>query len=79
MKPSERHIHLGMFETAELIQELTNRENFHFVIGLCFIDGSGNADPDTIYCSGRWGVGEGEHFAEAISDYIEGAEDEDPK
>lgn len=77
MKPSERHIHLGMFETPELIQELTNRLNFEFVIGVRFVDGSSNADRDTVYCAGRWDDESRDDLLEAICDYLTTAEDEE--
>lgn len=70
-KPKPPLVHLGMFETAELIQELSNRKNFEFVIGVRFTDGSSNADPDTVYCNARLCDGSSLDFAEAIDEYLE--------
>lgn len=72
MKPSQRHIHLGMFETAELIRELSNRENLELLVAVRFVDGSSNADVDTIYLSATLdGVDSLAAFEEAISEYVE--------
>ena len=74
-------VHLGMFETPDLLQELANRKNFEFVMAVCFTDGSSNTDPDTLYCVARLSPDSVDDFREVLDDYLEeimlGAHDEE--
>lgn len=68
---------LGTYTTADLLTELVSRKNIEVVVAVCFVDGSGNADPDSIYLCGRWGDGSAEQFKEALLDYFTECESED--
>lgn len=81
-KPAE--IHLGMFSTKELLRELSSRRNIEFVVGVKFVDGTDDVDPDTIFCVGRWGTRrDGHAIVTQLRGYVRDAEpeeeDDDPK
>lgn len=68
---------LGTYTTADLLTELVSRKNIECVVAVCFVDGSGNADPDSIYLCGRWNSESAEHFKDALLEYFDECEEEE--
>jgi hypothetical protein len=77
MNPKARKVHLEMFETNELLTELMRRTNIAIVIGVVFLDGTNGADPETVFCCGRWDAEEGLAITEVLHEYAKEIEDEE--
>ena len=77
MNPKARKVHLEMFETNELLTELMRRTNIAIVIGVVFLDGTNGADPETVFCCGRWDADEGLAITEVLNEYAQEIESEE--
>lgn len=77
MEKAPRDAELGTFTTADLLNELVSRKNIEVLVAVCFIDGSSNVDPDTMFLCGRWADGAVPGFRDTINEYLDDCEEEE--
>ncbi len=74
MEKAPRDAELGTFTTADLLNELVSRKHIEVLVAVCFIDGSSNVDPDTMFLCGRWADGAVPGFRVTINEYLDECE-----